>query len=207
MCWWKKKCYTGWNYIKQVCQAKHLCWATVEIGSWWGWTWMFAAEERERSKPFRNRSRCRVKKVRFRPVGKWNFVSFSHPRKIFLAALGKSTISPLEKISPTNMLRAPLAVIAWLESMTRLESRFLVTRNRLESRWEKSWLDSTRVTFFTKWLYSNRVVVNESRLESKSFLQNLWVPDGQTQFVCPQKMSIFCFSDGQDRRKFSILSL
>ena len=39
-------------------------------------------------------------------------------------------------------------VIAWLES------RFLVTRTRLESRWEKWWLHLTRVTFFTDWLES-----------------------------------------------------
>jgi len=37
------------------------------------------------------------------------------------------------------------AVIAWLESMTRLESRLLVTRTRLESRWKKWWLDSSHV--------------------------------------------------------------
>jgi len=41
--------------------------------------------------------------------------------------------------------------------MTRLESRFLVTRTRVESRWEKWWLDSTRVTFFIEWLDSTRV--------------------------------------------------
>ena len=42
-----------------------------------------------------------------------------------------------------------------VNDLTRLESRFLVTRTRLESRWEKRWLDSTRVTFFTEWLDSN----------------------------------------------------
>jgi len=36
--------------------------------------------------------------------------------------------------------------------MTQLESRFVVNRTRLESLWEKCWLGSTRVTFFTKWL-------------------------------------------------------
>jgi len=38
---------------------------------------------------------------------------------------------------------------------TRLEIRFLVTLTRLESLWEKGWLDSTRVTFFTEWLDSS----------------------------------------------------
>ena len=49
-----------------------------------------------------------------------------------------------------------IPVISWLESMTRLESRYLVTRTRLKSRWEKWWFDSTGVTFFTEWLDSSR---------------------------------------------------
>jgi len=36
-------------------------------------------------------------------------------------------------------------MLAWLESMTRLNSRFLVTRTRLQSRWERWWLDSSHV--------------------------------------------------------------
>jgi len=63
---------------------------------------------------------------------------------------------------------------------------------RLESRFSQN--DSTRVT------------LNDSRLESESFSQNLWVPDGQTQFVCIQRnehfllqrwsrlAEIFCFA-------------
>ena len=39
--------------------------------------------------------------------------------------------------------------------MTRLESRFLVTLTRIESRWERWWLDSCRFTFFTEWLDSS----------------------------------------------------
>jgi len=76
-------------------------------------------------------------------------------------------------------------VIAWLES------QFLGTRTRLESRCEKWWLESTRVTFFTEWLDSTQVTVYDSRLESESFLQNLWVPDGQTQFACTQRNEHF----------------
>jgi len=44
------------------------------------------------------------------------------------------------------------------------------TVTRFESRFSQN--DSTRVT------------VNDSRLQSESFLQILWVPDGQTHFVC-----------------------
>ena len=48
---------------------------------------------------------------------------------------------------------------------------------RLESHFSQN--DSTRVT------------VNDSRLESESFLQNLWVTDGQIQFVCTQRNEHF----------------
>jgi len=52
--------------------------------------------------------------------------------------------------------------------------------------------DSIRVTFFTESLESTRVTtVNNSRLESESFLQSLWVPYGQTQFVCTQRNGDF----------------
>jgi len=82
----------------------------------------------------------------------------------------------------------------------------LMTRTRLESRWKKWWLGSTRVTFIKGWLDSTWVTVNDSKHESESFSQNLWVPDGQTQFVCIQRTEhfllqswsslaeIFCFS-------------
>jgi len=46
--------------------------------------------------------------------------------------------------------------------MTRLESRFVVTRTRLESCWEKWWL--TLVTFFTKWLDSSHSQWLETRV-------------------------------------------
>jgi len=52
--------------------------------------------------------------------------------------------------------------------LTRVTLRKMVTR--LESRFSQN--DSTRVT------------TNDSRLEWKLFLQNLWASDGQTQFVC-----------------------
>jgi len=48
---------------------------------------------------------------------------------------------------------------------------------RFESRFSQN--DSSRVTF------------NDSRLESESFSQNLWVPHGQTQFVCTQRNEHF----------------
>jgi len=49
----------------------------------------------------------------------------------------------------------------------------------------------TRVTFFTEWLDSIRVTINDLRLESESFLQNLWASDEQTQFVCTQRNEHF----------------
>jgi len=63
--------------------------------------------------------------------------------------------------------------ILWIYAKPRLESLF-------------SQNDSTRVT------------INDSMLESESFLQNLWVSDGQTQFVCTQRNEHFCFSNNQD---------
>jgi len=50
---------------------------------------------------------------------------------------------------------------------SRLASRFMVTRTRVEWRWEKWWLESARVPFFLQ-NDSNRVTVNDSRLESGS---------------------------------------
>jgi len=46
---------------------------------------------------------------------------------------------------------------------SRLESRFLLTRTRLESRWEKWWLDSTWVTFSTEWLDSSHSLWLETK--------------------------------------------
>jgi len=88
--------------------------------------------------------------------------------------------------------------------MTRLDSSHDFWWLGLESRWEKWWLNSSHV--FTEWLGSTRVTINDSRLESESFLQNLWVPDGQTHVVCTQRneqfllqwwsplVEIFCFA-------------
>ena len=60
------------------------------------------------------------------------------------------------------------------DSVTRLESRFLMTRTRIELRWE----NSTRVTVFTEWL--------DSKFEPELFLQNLWASNRQSQLVCTQ---------------------
>ena len=94
------------------------------------------------------------------------------------------------------------------DSMIRVNSStrviILVTRSRIELRWEKRGLDSTRITFFAKWLDSIRVTINDSRLQSESCLQNLWVLDGQIHFVGTQKIEDFCFSNDQDWRKFCL---
>jgi len=84
--------------------------------------------------------------------------------------------------------------------MTRLESRFLVTLTRLESRWEKWWLDSTRVTLrkMVTRLDSSHVFDRMTRLESQSItrvsvifakFQSLW----STNPVClhTKKWSFF----------------
>jgi len=67
--------------------------------------------------------------------------------------------------------------------------------------------DSTRVTFSTEWLDSIRVTINDSRLWSESFLQNFLSLEWTTQFVCTKEISIYCFSDDQDWRKFSLLAV
>ena len=71
---------------------------------------------------------------------------------------------------------------------TRVLLRKLVTG--FESRFSQN--DSTQVT------------VNDSRLESESFLQNFWVSGEQTQFVCTQRNEHFCFNDDQLWHKFSV---
>ena len=51
--------------------------------------------------------------------------------------------------------------------------------------------DSTRVTFFTEWFDSTRVTISDSRLDSESFLQNLWASDGKIKFDCTQRNEYF----------------
>ena len=68
-------------------------------------------------------------------------------------------------------------MIAWLESMTRLDSS--------HDFW---WLEPDSSHGFHK---MTRVTVDDSRLGSESLLQNLWAPDGQTQFVCTQRNTHF----------------
>jgi len=77
-------------------------------------------------------------------------------------------------------------VIAWLESMTRLDSSHDFWSLVLDSNHIEKNDDSTRLESCFSQNDSTRVTVNDSRLESESFLQNLWVPDGQTQCVCTQ---------------------
>jgi len=87
-------------------------------------------------------------------------------------------------------------------SMTRLESRFLWTRTRLELR-EKRWrLDSSHVK------NSNRITISTLRLESESFLQNLCEPMmGKASSFAYKEISIFCFSDVQNWWKFPLLTV
>jgi len=73
---------------------------------------------------------------------------------------------------------------------TRVTLRNMVTR--LESRFSQN--DSARVT------------INDSRLEWKSFLQNLRASDWQTQFVCVQRNDHFWSSSDQKWCQFSVLS-
>jgi len=92
-------------------------------------------------------------------------------KKLLPAVRNQSQIG--QKVTGTTDIRRHCGchwpVIAWIESMTRLwlESQFLVTLTPIESRWERRWLDSTRVTFFTEWPDSTRVTISDSRLESE----------------------------------------
>jgi len=95
-----------------------------------------------------------------------------------------------------------LPVIAWLESLIRLKSRFLVTRTRLESSWEKQWLDSTGVTFFAEWVESQSMTRDSSR--SHFYKISEFLMDKASSFA-HKEISIFCFSDDHDWRKFSVL--
>ena len=78
-----------------------------------------------------------------------------------------------------------ISVMSWLESMTRLESRFLVTLTRLESRPAVSCDDSTRVTFFIKWLDSSHIkwLVTRVRVIFRKSPKTCW----QTLLVCTQR--------------------
>ena len=81
-------------------------------------------------------------------------------------------------------------VIAWLESMTRLEPQFLVTLTRLESRWGRWWLDSSHVFHRMTRLDSSHNQWLEARVRiifAKS--QSLW----STNPVClhTKKWSLF----------------
>jgi len=77
----------------------------------------------------------------------------------------------------------------------RLDSRLLVTRTRLESCWEKWWFYSTRVRFFTEWLDSS---------QSHFYKISEFLIDKPSSFT-HKEISIFCFGDDQDWRKFSVL--
>jgi len=72
---------------------------------------------------------------------------------------------------------------------TRLESRFLVTRTRLESRWERWWLYSNRLESRFSQNDSTRVTINDS---SQSHFCKISASDRQTQFVCIQRNDQNC---------------
>ena len=54
---------------------------------------------------------------------------------------------------------------------------------------------------------STRVTISDSKLDTESFLQNLQTSDWQTQFICTQRIELFCFIDDQHWRKFSVLTV
>ena len=108
-------------------------------------------------------------------------------------------IAPLEKC-----LRTPM-VMAWLESMIRLEfwnsyrnrkshsmirleSRFLVTRTTLRN---DVVMARHKSRFFIEWVDSTRVTVNDLWLESESFLQNLHISYWQTELVCTWRNDLY----------------
>jgi len=95
------------------------------------------------------------------------------PMKNLSTSFNKNTPEPQMTISYHQ------PVIVWLEWMTRLESRFLVTRTRITLRKMVTRLDSCHA--------SHRM----ARLESEPYLQNFWASDGQIQFVCTQRNEHF----------------
>jgi len=97
--------------------------------------------------------------------------------------------------------------MTYIDSLTRVKEStrvtILVIRTRLESHWKKCRLDSSHV-------FHRMILLDSSHsqwLESDSFLQNLWVPDKQTHFVCTQRNEHFCSSDDQDWRNFCFACL
>jgi len=98
------------------------------------------------------------------------------------------------QIPATFIRQSHMAVTAWIESMTRLESR-----------WKKRWLDSDRVFQRMTLLDSSRSQWLETRviiIFTKS-LSLRWVNPVRLH---TKKQRIFCFSDDQDWRKFSVLT-
>ena len=91
-------------------------------------------------------------------------------------------------------------MIVWFELITRLELRFLVARTRLESRWSKWWLGSTRVTFFHRMTRLESQSVTRDSSQSHFYNVSEFLIDKPTSCAL-KEMSIFCFSDDQDWRK------
>ena len=59
-------------------------------------------------------------------------------------------------------------------------------------KWQSwNWKMVTRLESHFSQNDSTRVTINDSRLESESFLQNLWAPDEQVQYVCTQRKWAF----------------
>ena len=85
-------------------------------------------------------------------------------------------------------------VVTRVNDSTRLESRFLVTLTRLESRsavsCDDSWLESR---FSSN--DSTRLILNDSWLESESFLENLQTLADKLFWFAHKEMSRFWFTE------------
>jgi len=139
----------------------------------------------------------------------FKFVAASKKKSFHISVMSHNTVQYIRNTMQSIKIRRCTFKIAGLvssDSVTRVNDWIRVTI--------LGDLDSTlvRLRKMVTWLESRfsqndstRVTINNSRLESESFLQNLWVPDGQPSSFTHKEMSIFCCSDDQDWRKFYVL--
>jgi len=105
-----------------------------------------------------------------------------------------------EKFSTHDMLSSDS--LTRVNHSNQLESRFLVTRIRHESRWERWWLDSSHAFHRMTRLESQSM----TRDSSQSYFCKIFEPLMDKRCFRTKKWA-FCFGDDQDWRKFSILTV
>lgn len=100
----------------------------------------------------------------------------------------RTQIAPADLVAPFGVSSSGVKSVTWLES------RFFVTQFD-SNLFEKQYCDaSTRVMCLTEWFDLTRVMINDSRLDSQSFLQNQQTSYLQTQLICTQHNHDICGS-------------